>query len=154
MGWKFLHKKNWGDGPGGLDTPWGKSLENSKLSTKARDFWIAKIVAMTFQSSAHSSSISELSSQQVGYMGAGTRFGCPLDDLSVILSPVFFFDLPQILVDFGVINGRRTPSHHRLDFGFHFKKKLKRTFRTFSVGVYNAYGRRNPFYMHAKLLGA
>ena len=60
---------------------------------------------------------------------------------------------PEILTDFGAINGRRTPSHHRLDLGFHFKKQLKKTSRVFSIGVYNAYGQRNPFYMHAKLVG-
>ncbi len=85
--------------------------------------------------------------------GSGNPIWLPVGRFISYSQPSVFFDPPQILVDFGAINGRRTPSHHRLDFGLHFKKKLKRTLRTFSVGVYNAYGRRNPFYMHAKLLG-
>jgi hypothetical protein len=40
------------------------------------------------------------------------------------------------------------PAYHRLDLGINFHKKLKRFERTWSLGVYNAYSRRNPFYLY------
>jgi hypothetical protein len=44
-------------------------------------------------------------------------------------------------------NNYRLPSIHRLDVGFNFlKQKGKRMERTWSLGVFNAYGRRNVMY--------
>ena len=85
--------------------------------------------------------------------GSGNPIWLPIGRFIGYAQDDEFFDSPQILTDFGAINGQRTPSYHRLDCSFHFKKQLKRTYRTFSIGVYNAYGQKNPFYMHAKLLG-
>lgn len=53
------------------------------------------------------------------------------------------------VVDFGPLNNSRAPDHHRLDLGFHFDKPLSWATSTFSIGIYNAYGRRNPFYIYA-----
>jgi hypothetical protein len=36
--------------------------------------------------------------------------------------------------------------YHRLDFAAQWSKKLKRSERTFELGVYNAYNRKNPFF--------
>lgn len=49
------------------------------------------------------------------------------------------------------INGRnnfRFRNYHRLDFGASFIKPKKRGERRYIVGLYNAYSRRNPFYMY------
>lgn len=42
-------------------------------------------------------------------------------------------------------NNFRMASYHRLDIGFNFTKQKKWGERTWSVGVYNLYGRRNPY---------
>lgn len=56
---------------------------------------------------------------------------------------------PVIVVDFGPLNNSRAPDYHRLDVGFHFEKTLSWATRTFSLGLYNLYGRKNPFYVYA-----
>ncbi|TCO08702.1 TonB-dependent receptor [Natronoflexus pectinivorans] len=45
-------------------------------------------------------------------------------------------------------NNYRMPGYHRLDVGFNFHKQRERTHRTWSLGVYNAYGRKNPFMIY------
>ncbi|MDH5599575.1 MAG: TonB-dependent receptor, partial [Cyclobacteriaceae bacterium] len=47
---------------------------------------------------------------------------------------------------YGGRNSFRTRSYHRLDINFSFKKSKKYGERTWVVGLYNAYSRRNPFY--------
>ncbi len=51
------------------------------------------------------------------------------------------------IFDYGERNSQRLPSYHRLDINFTFKKKKKRGERLFSVGLYNAYNRKNPYYL-------
>lgn len=47
-------------------------------------------------------------------------------------------------------NAIRMPSYHRLDLAVHFSKRLRWADQQISVGVYNAYSRRNPFSMTAE----
>lgn len=42
-------------------------------------------------------------------------------------------------------NGFREPAYHRLDLSVNFEKKLKYYTRTWTIAVYNAYNRKNPF---------
>jgi hypothetical protein len=49
---------------------------------------------------------------------------------------------------YGSRNDFRMKSYHRLDFGFNFKKQRKKYLRTFSIGAYNAYSRKNPFFIY------
>ncbi|MBU0764327.1 MAG: TonB-dependent receptor plug domain-containing protein [Bacteroidetes bacterium] len=44
-------------------------------------------------------------------------------------------------------NSYRMPAYHRLDLGANFHKDIKWGTRTVSVGVYNAYNRKNPFFL-------
>jgi len=44
-------------------------------------------------------------------------------------------------------NNYRMPAYHRLDIGVNFNKDVKWGTRTWSVGVYNAYNRKNPFFL-------
>ncbi len=44
-------------------------------------------------------------------------------------------------------NNYRMPSYHRMDIGLNFKKQLKRAERTWSFGAYNAYNRKNAFFL-------
>ena len=39
------------------------------------------------------------------------------------------------------------PDYHRLDLGVNFHKKMKHGERTWSLGIYNAYFRQNPFFL-------
>ena len=45
-------------------------------------------------------------------------------------------------------NNFRMNAYHRLDFGINFTKKKKNFERTWSFGAYNAYNRKNPFYIY------
>lgn len=49
------------------------------------------------------------------------------------------------LNDYGGRNNYRMPSYHRMDLGMNFHKQKKHGVRTWSVSVYNAYNRQNPF---------
>jgi len=44
-------------------------------------------------------------------------------------------------------NNQRAPSYHRLDVSFNFHKIKKRGKRIWSLGLYNAYSRQNPFFI-------
>ncbi|MGA0557787.1 TonB-dependent receptor [Larkinella sp. VNQ87] len=48
--------------------------------------------------------------------------------------------------EYGERNGFRAEAYHRLDLGCQFRKKRKTVTRTWEIGVYNLYNRRNPFY--------
>ncbi len=49
--------------------------------------------------------------------------------------------------DYASRNSLRYPAYHRLDLSAHFKKRTRWGQRTWSVGLYNAYNRQNPFYL-------
>ncbi len=46
-------------------------------------------------------------------------------------------------------NSFRMNAYHRLDVGIDFIKKKKRYERKFSIGAYNVYNRKNPFFIYA-----
>ncbi|GAB3930766.1 TonB-dependent receptor [Larkinella terrae] len=48
--------------------------------------------------------------------------------------------------EYGGRNSFRAEAYHRLDVGFRFQKQRNRFARTWEVGIYNVYNRRNPFY--------
>ncbi|MBN2682851.1 MAG: TonB-dependent receptor [Bacteroidales bacterium] len=45
-------------------------------------------------------------------------------------------------------NSFRMPAYHRMDIGINMNKKLKWGERTWSIGFYNVYNRKNPFYLY------
>ncbi len=45
-------------------------------------------------------------------------------------------------------NAYRMPDYHRLDISANFKKVKKRGVRTWSLGIYNVYNRKNPYFMY------
>jgi len=49
---------------------------------------------------------------------------------------------------YGDKNNVRMPAYHRLDLGVSFKKKKRWGERSWTIGVYNAYSRMNPFYIY------
>ncbi|GAB3913219.1 TonB-dependent receptor [Larkinella knui] len=48
--------------------------------------------------------------------------------------------------EYGSRNGFRADAYHRLDVGCRFYKQRKHRTRTWEIGIYNLYNRRNPFY--------
>ncbi len=48
---------------------------------------------------------------------------------------------------YGYRNNYQMPAYHRLDLGVNFHKEKPRGIRTWSISVYNAYCRLNPFYI-------
>ncbi|MFV0265873.1 MAG: TonB-dependent receptor plug domain-containing protein [Draconibacterium sp.] len=52
------------------------------------------------------------------------------------------------IVYYGERNSYRMPSYHRMDVSMNFHKQKKHGIRTWSVSLYNAYSRQNPFYLY------
>lgn len=50
---------------------------------------------------------------------------------------------------FGEKNSFRMAAYHRLDVGINFTKEKKWGTRTWSLGAYNAYNRKNPFFLYS-----
>ncbi len=48
-------------------------------------------------------------------------------------------------------NTYRMRNYHRMDLGMNFKKQKKRGLRTWTISVYNAYNRQNPYYYFTKV---
>ena len=54
----------------------------------------------------------------------------------------------EMVESYGDRNSTRMNPYHRLDLGVNFHKKRKNYLRTFSVGAYNVYNRKNPFFVY------
>jgi outer membrane receptor for ferrienterochelin and colicin len=54
----------------------------------------------------------------------------------------------NIIKNFDHRNNYRMPNYHRLDIGFNIHKQKKHVQRTWSMGIYNAYGHKNPFMVY------
>lgn len=54
------------------------------------------------------------------------------------------------LLDTGPVNSARAPAYHRLDISVNFNKQRSWGERTISVGVYNAYNRKNPMFVYPR----
>mgnify|MGYP003677096033 FL=1 len=53
----------------------------------------------------------------------------------------------QTIDQYASKNNYRMPSYHRLDIGVNIHKEKKWGTATWSFGIYNAYNRKNPFYL-------
>ena len=51
---------------------------------------------------------------------------------------------------YGPRNGVRAPAYHRLDIAAQHSRETRWGRRTWTLGLYNAYGRRNPFFLYPK----
>ena len=54
-------------------------------------------------------------------------------------------------LDYGPINSARVPAAHHLDVSAHFTRQIDWGERTFILGLYNAYNRRNPLYVYPEV---
>ncbi len=62
-------------------------------------------------------------------------------------------NVPEDIFYFEERNNYRMPATHRLDFCFNFHKEKRLIDRTWTVGIYNLYGRQNPYTVYAKKEG-
>ena len=54
-------------------------------------------------------------------------------------------------LDYGPVNASRAPATHRLDLSAQFSRRIRWGDRKFTLGLYNAYNRRNPMYIYANM---
>lgn len=83
--------------------------------------------------------------------GTGNAFTLAFEQYSA-LTPYPYYDeygheYTQTVNHIEKRNNFRMPPYHRLDLGVNFKKLKKHGIRTWSVGAYNAYNRKNPFFL-------
>ena len=62
----------------------------------------------------------------------------------------FWYDanIVDLVESYGTRNSTRMPSYQRFDIGLNKHWKTKRTIKTFSIGAYNLYNRKNPFFIY------
>ena len=58
----------------------------------------------------------------------------------------------EFVESYGNRNSTRLPAYHRLDFGINKHKKRKKWDSTLSLGAYNLYNRKNPFFAYLAYL--
>lgn len=68
-----------------------------------------------------------------------------LDALIMAGQPAYFNYFGE-MSDYGNMNSYRMKAYHRLDFAFQFTKKKENYERTWEIGAYNTYNRKNPFF--------
>jgi hypothetical protein len=56
----------------------------------------------------------------------------------------------MLIPSFGGINSLRMPNYHRFDFNFSFKKQKRKFSRVITIGAYNTYNRKNPYFILLK----
>ncbi|MCF6364703.1 MAG: hypothetical protein L3J35_00725 [Bacteroidales bacterium] len=59
----------------------------------------------------------------------------------------FYYYDGGIVEYYGKRNNYKLPAYHRLDLSINFSKPVKHGIRTWNVSVYNAYNRKNAFYV-------
>ena len=80
--------------------------------------------------------------------GTGNSVTLPTNKYTAIRNPDGY---PHFDVEFlGERNGYRMAAYHRLDLSASWTKPTKWGERTWSLGLYNTYNRRNPFYVDIK----
>jgi outer membrane receptor for ferrienterochelin and colicin len=80
--------------------------------------------------------------------GTGNSYTLALERyLSIPAYDYYGIPYPNLVNHIGNRNNFRMPAYHRLDLNVNFHKEKKHGNRTWSVGAYNAYNRKNPFYL-------
>ncbi|MBW6489596.1 MAG: TonB-dependent receptor [Lentimicrobium sp.] len=69
----------------------------------------------------------------------------PFDDL-LSGTNSYYYNYFNTITDYGKVNSSRIRAYHRLDMAIQFHKKIKQRDRTWEIGLYNAYNRKNPFF--------
>lgn len=80
--------------------------------------------------------------------GTGNAVSLPIEQYPMQdLYNSFFIGTDYFLDYYDGRNGFRMPSYHRIDISFNMHKKLKKAQRTWTIALYNAYNRKNPYYL-------
>ncbi len=58
----------------------------------------------------------------------------------------YYYEYYNMVTDYGEVNSFRMKAYHRMDLAVQFHKQMKRHKRTWEIGFYNAYSRKNPFF--------
>lgn len=58
----------------------------------------------------------------------------------------YYYEYYNMVTDYGKVNSFRMKAYHRMDLAVQFHKQMKRHKRTWEIGFYNAYSRKNPFF--------
>jgi hypothetical protein len=58
----------------------------------------------------------------------------------------WYYEYYQTVTDYGEVNSFRMKAYHRLDLAIQFHKQKEKYERTWEIGFYNAYNRKNPFF--------
>lgn len=80
--------------------------------------------------------------------GTGNAFTLPTQTYQTISMEDNYWGVTPTVNHFDRRNNYRMPDYHRLDISFNFHKQKKHGERTWSLGLYNAYSRLNPFYVY------
>ncbi|NSW45420.1 MAG: TonB-dependent receptor [Bacteroidales bacterium] len=84
--------------------------------------------------------------------GTGNAVSLPIEQYPMLEFPSMpqngYYYEPNMVEYYDGRNGFRMPPYHRLDLSFNMHKKLKRAERTWSIGIYNVYNRKNPYYLY------
>ncbi len=56
-----------------------------------------------------------------------------------------------LIQQYGAKNNLKLPAYHRLDFGIHYNKKVGNADQIWSFTVYNAYNRKNVYYVNSQI---
>jgi outer membrane receptor for ferrienterochelin and colicin len=79
--------------------------------------------------------------------GTGNAVTLPLEKYASLSSFWYDYQYFNRIEAFENRNSYRMPAYHRLDIGINFRKQLKWGERVWSIGAYNLYNRKNPFYL-------
>lgn len=78
---------------------------------------------------------------------SGNAITLPLATYTTSLhNPYYFGGYYNTVTDYGERNGFRMRAYHRLDLSIQFHKKIRKGLRTFEIGIYNVYNRKNPYF--------
>lgn len=81
--------------------------------------------------------------------GTGNAFTLPTQNYQTIkVDGISYWSGNNVISHFDRRNNYRMPNYHRLDFSLNWHKQKKHGIRTWSLGLYNAYSRQNPFYVY------
>jgi hypothetical protein len=85
--------------------------------------------------------------------GTGNAITLPLSSYQAVAQSnhtVPDYNISNTVNDYGEKNSFRMSPYHRFDIAIQFHKQRKKYERTFELGVYNAYNRKNPFYYYTE----
>lgn len=58
----------------------------------------------------------------------------------------YYYEYYNMVTDYGEVNSFRMKAYHRMDIAVQFHKQMKHHKRTWEIGFYNVYNRKNPFF--------